>query len=145
MEEKNLMIGIFVYFNCFDGASITVKITGFKDNIVYGVSGESSHWCTIEKVEPIPLTPEILEKNGFKKDGFTNLSADYYYSDEACSVCINLNSTCDKSKSIWAENRNSKVSVSIEEHRHSMQKKPLSVHQLQYAIRFCGAEKEIIL
>ena len=145
MKEKDLMNGIFVYFNCFDGTRITVKVTGFKDNIVYGVSENGSHWCTIEKVESIPLTPEILEKNGLKKDAFTNLSPDYYYSDEDCSICINLNSTCDKSKSIWVGNRNSEVSVSIEESRHSLQKKPLSVHQLQYALRFCEVEKEITL
>lgn len=65
MEAKDLMIGIFAYFNCFDGTRITVKVTGFNDNFVYGVSENGSHWCTIEKVEPIPLTPDILEKNGW--------------------------------------------------------------------------------
>ena len=91
------------------------------------------------------LTPEILEKNGFKKDAFTNLSPDYYYEDDVCSIYINLNSTCDKEKSIWAENRNSKVSVSIVESRHSLPKKPLLIHQLQDTLRLCGIEKEIVL
>ena len=65
MKANELTDGIYVYFNCFDGSKIIVKVTGFKDGVVYGVSKTSSHWCTIEKVEPIPLTPEILEKNGF--------------------------------------------------------------------------------
>lgn len=65
MKANELTDGIYVYFNCFDGSKIIVKVTGFKDGVVYGVSKTGSHWCTIEKVEPIPITPEILEKNGF--------------------------------------------------------------------------------
>ena len=65
MKANELMTGAFVYFNCFDGSKIVVRVTGFKDGIVYGDSKKGSHWCNIEKVEPIPLTPEIVEKNGF--------------------------------------------------------------------------------
>ena len=62
MKANELMIGAFVYFNCFDGSKIVVRVTGFKDGIVYGESKMSSHWCNIEKVEPIPLTPEVLAR-----------------------------------------------------------------------------------
>lgn len=65
MEANELMTGALVYFNCFDGSKIVVRVTGFKDGIVYGDSKKGSHWCNIEKVEPIPITPEILEKNGW--------------------------------------------------------------------------------
>lgn len=64
MKANELMIGAFVYFNCFDGSKIVVRVTGFKDGIVYGESKKSSHWCNIEKVEPIPLTPEVLARMG---------------------------------------------------------------------------------
>ena len=57
MKENELMTGAFVYFNCFDGSKIVVRVTGFKDGIVYGDSKKGSHWCNIEKVEPIPLDP----------------------------------------------------------------------------------------
>lgn len=67
MNANELLYGIYVYFNCFDGSKITVKVTGFKDGVVYGVSEHGSHWCNIRKVEPIPLTAEILEQNGFEK------------------------------------------------------------------------------
>ena len=65
MKANELMAGAFVYFNCFDGSKIVVRVTGFKDGIVYGDSRKGSHWCNIEKTEPIPLTPEILARMGF--------------------------------------------------------------------------------
>ena len=64
MKANELMIGAFMYFNYFDGSKIVVRVTGFKDGIVYGESKKSSHWCNIEKVEPIPLTPEVLARMG---------------------------------------------------------------------------------
>lgn len=97
------------------------------------------HWYGIE------LTPEILEKNGFKVGGFTNLSPDYYHEDGVCSVCVNLKSTCDKSKSIWVKNKESRFSVTVEESRYSLEKKPLMLHQLQHAFRLAGIEKEIVI
>lgn len=54
METKELKIGMNVYFNCFDGSKITVKITGIENDMVYGVSDNgSNHWCNIKDVEPI--------------------------------------------------------------------------------------------
>ena len=54
-----------------------------------------------DKVEPIQLTSEFLEKLGFKKDGYTNLSPDYFYEDEKLSITINLNKSCNKEVGIW--------------------------------------------
>lgn len=64
---EDLMYGIFVYFNCVGGAKIIVKVTGFENNIVSGISEEGSHWCNIKDVEPTPLNEETLEKIGFSK------------------------------------------------------------------------------
>ena len=134
LSRKDLMEGDWVY-GIFSGCPqerITMK---------YSICSNSYEW----KYMPIPLTAEILEKNGFERDAFTNLSPDFFYEDDACSISINLNSTCDKCKSIWVKNRNLRITASIEESRHSLQKKPLLLHQLQHALRLCGIEKEIIL
>lgn len=142
LSEKELMIGDWVMYdpNVFIEDEYVPAKECYPTKIETGEDIDSAvEGCYY----PIPITPEILEKNGFKKDAFTNLSPDYYYDDNVCSICINLNSTCDKGKSIWVENRNSKVSVSIEESRHSSQKKPLLIHQLQHALRLCGIKKEI--
>lgn len=67
MKPIDLAIADYVYFNCFDGSKIIVKITAINNNgLVYGVSEYGSHWCNIDKVEPIPFAPEILEKNEFE-------------------------------------------------------------------------------
>ena len=54
MEAKDLKVGLSVYFNCFDGSKIIVKITRIENDMIYGVSDKgSNHWCNIKNVEPI--------------------------------------------------------------------------------------------
>lgn len=79
MKANELMTGFLVYFCCFDGSKIAVRVTGFKNGIVYGDSKKGSHWCNIEKVEPILLTPEILARMGFTIEGV--LKYDDAYTD----------------------------------------------------------------
>ena len=120
------MTGVFVYFNCFDGSKIVVRVTGFEGRIVYGDSEKSSHWCSIKKVEPIPLTPEILEKNGFihytdfymwKEESLEPIHLDNYDEDGWRSRinCDNIPCECKY------------------------------VHQLQHALKLCGINKTIEL
>ena len=127
MEIKELMAGVFVYFNCFDGSKIIVRITDFKDGIVYGNSENGSHWCNIENVEPIPIAPEVLEKNGFKEYD------ELYRLDIAEGVFVN------------ADFKSKEPFVSI--HNTCYRATPICkyLHQLQQALRLCGIEKEIIL
>jgi hypothetical protein len=127
MEVKELMAGVFVYFNCFDGSKIIVRVTDFKDGIVYGNSENGSHWCNIENVEPIQLTPETLEKNGFKEYD------ELYRLDIAEGVFVN------------ADFKSKEPFVSI--HNTCYRATPICkyLHQLQKALRLCGIEKEIIL
>jgi hypothetical protein len=83
------------------------------------------------EINPIPLTPEILEKNGFVnvenaqtstimysfRDSlfrievydFNHITIDSYYTDSSCDIFIS------------------------------------SIHELQQALRLCGIKKEIIL
>jgi len=121
MKVNELMIEVLVYFNCFDGSKIIVRVTGFKDRIVYGDSEKGSHWCNIGKVEPIPLTPEILEKNGF--------SEDYRYED------LSYAQSCGDVIGIHINGKNGLMDEMYFKY----------VHELQHAMRLCGVEKEIVL
>lgn len=56
-------------------------------------------------IEPILLTGKILEKLGFKKDGYTNLSPDYFYENDKLSIAINLEKSCNKEVGIWIYTR----------------------------------------
>lgn len=121
MKANELIGDIYVYFNCFDGSKITVKVTGFNDNIVYGVSEYGTHWCQISKIEPIPLTPEILEKNGFVVESRENHGNNLQY--------------CILTDGLWIDISGDNFFEGTQDY----------VHQLQHTLRLCGIEKEIIL
>lgn len=118
--KTNEFIGTCVYFNCFDGNEIIVRVTGFKDGIVYGDSENGSHWCNIEKVKPIPLTAEILEKN--------------LATEPQIAWCVGWNKKDDIHVEIKREDLNAAFYGVI-----------YFVHQLQHSLRLCGIEKEIVI
>jgi hypothetical protein len=116
LSAKDLMEGDWVY-GIFSGCPqerITMK---------YSICSNSYEW----KYMPIPLTAEILEKNGFKEyDGLYRL-------DITEGVFINVDF---KSKEPF-------VSV----HNTCYRAIPICwyLHQLQHALKLCGIEKEIEL
>lgn len=89
-----------------------------------------------ENIKPIPLTPEILEENGFAGVGFAILKLDensllqYYYHEH-------------RLKKYWfgIDERQNDASVTDV----IFQCKCYYVHELQHALRLCGNEKEIVL
>ena len=104
---------------------------------VIGCSGEPFKIGIIDpdflywnEVQPIPLTPEILEKNGFeykeKELGLYGVTtAPHYVRDD-----VPFEVFCDGEPfAIWF-----KEPVNIK-----------FVHELQHALRLCGIEKEIEL
>lgn len=143
METKELTLGACVRVK---PSGMMIKVEAIHNKKVgYHATTNRLTWVRRDLIEPIPLSSEILEMNSFKKDAFTNLSPDYYFDDENCSIAINLCSTCSKQKTIYVENKKSKFSITIEESRTSMDKKPLYVHQLQQALDLCGIKKAIEL
>ena len=123
MEAKDLMIG--------DKLKTTfsqkkVKVKEIKQNCIY----TEDNGYEYNEIEPIPLTPEILEKNGFRLEeneiGMYGVHiAPYYMRDD-----VPFEVFCDGSPfAIWF-----KEPVNIK-----------YVHQLQHALRLYGIEKEIII
>ena len=93
----------------------------------------------IDKVLPIPLTPEILEKNGFNEYIPENhLETVYACQDVSKAVADELYALWPyQDGSFYLLLRvNGKDMVRIDIHY---------IHQLQHALRLCGIEKEIIL
>lgn len=130
----------FAYFNCFDGSKIIVRVTGFSDGIVYGDSENDSHWCNIEKVEPIPITYEIIEKNDFIPNNhlFPYLYYEYENKDENLKIGFGFpqgDKTAYKDPFIYIDSEN----VFIE---HLPCK---YVHELQQILKLCQIEKEIVI
>lgn len=80
------------------------------------------------EIMPIPITPEILEKNGWVKNLY---SAESYDNEEL--ECLSLWVGEDGKNKWWWH-----VGVELVT--------PINyVHEFQHALRICGIEKEIIL
>ena len=124
MKCKELMIGDWV------------KIKGHLDydKVQEIARDESMQWyisfaCSATlfrayEFEPIPLTSEILEKNGFIK--VNSQRYDYGYPDTDCYVKVN-----PKKNMIHVNGRNANSNL----YSHSF------VHELQRALRLCGLDE----
>lgn len=86
--------------------------------------------------EPIPLTPEILEKNGFNKGDIIEPEDEIY-----CVELFNIHYDNEERK-FWVcnffESEYGTWEISdLFQIKH--------VHQLQHALKLCGIDKEIIV
>ena len=122
MNTSELMIGDWVKFNNSDLAHKVIAIAGKSIKV------DKVHWYSANKFRPIPLTPEILEKNGLNL-----IHGEPNCFDE--DRCYRVELTLGTDGTIrWT--------INISEYEIL----PLSyVHQLQHVLRLCGIEKEIVL
>lgn len=81
-------------------------------------------WC--EYLDPIPLTAEILEKNGFTRFGTDYILKEMHFGLENPSIPSN-----------YLDNYWLRVSIKAVHIEY--------VHQIQNALRLCGIDKEIEL
>ena len=121
MKANELMIGDYIRVIY---TQKIIKVREIKQSCIY----TNDNGYEYNEIEPIPLTPEILEKNGFvhydltdfwmwKKESFEPVHLDKYDKDgwRLRINCDNIPCECKY------------------------------VHQLQHALRLCGIEKEIEL
>ena len=124
MEAKEMMIGDWV--ECVDSTH-KKKVYAQIDAIEEGqtcilVRLDNCNWfLDISFIKPIPLTHEILEKNGFVNDDNNN-DLRYY---QSCGDIIGVDIRGDIG---YLEDADLKY-----------------VHRLQHALCICGVEKEIVL
>ncbi len=110
--------------------SATCLPVNSEDGFTYGV------W--VEYLEPIPIIPEILEKNGFKK----NKRYSYIYKDNYCEVCVSIVPKLKIANVVIVEPH---INVSIRGALFDINMNMSAIHELQQAMRLLGIEKEIIL
>ena len=132
MEAKDLMIGDWVQI-CYRDRK--VKVTAIYDELI---DTSSVSPLMKDEYEPIPLTDEILKKNGFEKEiGAKEVVFTCDDDDKNYRLVIHPKETnyCG----IYTYIHIDAGCISIEE-------LPLEyVHELQHALRLCGIEKEIVL
>ena len=101
------------------------------------------------EIEPIPLTPEILEKNGFSQDK----KCPFVYETDDEDVIIDLYDSDPNARLSKKEDYDKMVGVRLSPAPpygfsywgQSLMIRANYVHELQHALRLCGIEKEIVL
>lgn len=131
IQAKDLMIGDWVS-QCELNVPVKVQsiMRHYGDENVYFYHDAREYISNVSKLNPIPLTEEILEKNGF---GFIDTSNDEYSSVwTGWWILDGLElGCCDNSKfPVFFNISDTNVKVNY-------------VHELQHALRLCGIEKEI--
>ncbi len=129
MEAEELRIGDWVRISHLNKVGRVYRIdraNGKGNGFVAVIDGDFDEDC----IEPIPLTAEILEKNGFvlidEKDK-------YYRWEYAEGVYVNANF---KSEEPWVE---------ISDKGYYAAPECRFVHQFQHALRLCGIKKEMVI
>jgi hypothetical protein len=123
-----------------------VRHTFYEDNLqIKRIDGESERLlvekglmsvsCHLDHFEPIPLTPEILEKNGFERGEYSEIRE---YNEWEIGEWINppyVSVKLDIDRQvIRVTNRGRDMFIADKE---------VYVHQLQHALRLAGVGKEI--
>lgn len=137
MKEEDLMIGDWVLH---EGRAIKVEALR-KRKIGYRKTKDKVTWLVRGQFQPITLTPEILEKNGFndptfeaqKRERFVVLCKEYqinyYFNSNWFSIYKNANvSGSDYPIFICA-----------------FQERIKYIHELQHALKLCNIDKQIVL
>jgi hypothetical protein len=132
MKATDLMIGDLVYIHEPECKGHRIDSIDELDGQV-GADGEVYDECDIR---PIPLTEEILVKNGFKKQEDVNEWSYYKSKDGKGQYMI-----------LWSMDYNYLEIGSYTEEFGEFNRLGVMryVHQLQHALRLCGVEKEIEL
>lgn len=135
MKAKELMFGDFIKLP--DGAN--AKVISIAQDGVYFEDSQSEGVASFDNLSPIPLTPEILEKNGFQK----KFNYQWKYCDNGCKIVISIAPQIEIEGEILGE---PPVNIMLEGALFDIDiTSDCYVHTLQHALRLCGIEKEIVL
>lgn len=118
-------------------ASIYMAAEGYPHEVALTHQGISCGLAYIDFLEPIPITAEILEANGWSSDGMYAIlridehrHLEYYFHEHRLRKYF-----CGVDE--W-QNHAKVNDITFAVHCYS-------VHQLQHALRLAGVEKEIVM
>ena len=127
---------------CCDQHGFPMQITNVGDDYAYATfeGNEGDPWEFDDKddqPQPIPLTPEIFEKNGWIQCKYETCKSLYEYKG------LHLRHTMIKrSNGRWVANVEGIVEKFPDEYTHSFLRiNVFYVHELQHALRLCGLDE----
>lgn len=126
MRANELMIGDWVRYVDTKAPFQIEDVSGSAMFMRWTSDGQTAIPHTWSEIEPVPLTPEILEKNGERdNDAIYSLGDGYEWLE--LTVCAD--------GSVW-------WTINLDEYQITRLR---YVHELQHALRLCGIVKEIEL
>ena len=131
IKSDKLMIGDWFQTTYPSGRVVYRKVTGIFNSYVNTEDG------TTNAIEPIPITPEILEKNGFcpiYKDEKSAYKWKEYDDDSDDTQAIVIDFESKRLSEVW----NDKT-------RKSYKGEIMYIHELQHLLKLCGINKTIEL
>ena len=136
LRSIDLMIEDWVQvIDACTGKSTPCKITSIWENEYVALDGDiDAADLPTNLLEPIPLTSEILEKNGFKPD-VPGDAYKYSYQIEGVSIveCYINAAGIGRHRGVFSFG-DTRLRITL-----------MFVHQLQHALRLCGINKKIKL
>ena len=151
LQAKDLQIGDWVYVPHNGNATHYGKVVSLLSSGTVEVELLDGGTALLSSVEPIPLTPEILEKNGFEW-GYTTSEEDFCGA-AGCNYPEDKGWCYDEGageiKIIFPNDSDGGL-IRLDDqcgdrHLEIIFVNPIMVHQLQHALSLCGIEKEIKL
>ena len=132
MDIKDLMIGDWILFEPFKNDSTPKRVGGIDGSMV----SINCLWEAFHHIRPIPLTKEILQKNGVDtwEEPSTIVQIGSIEIDKETKMYFQIR---QGDKEVFM--RISHIGAGSYELRMSIR----FVHQLQHAIKLCGINKDI--
>lgn len=146
MKENELMIGDWVFVPHNGSATHFGRVCGIYDGgAVSNTLEKDSGLTKASALEPIPITPEILKKNGFIcEDKFIDMSRETTcIIDEIRTVQLGFISVHTGWKMAWCQQTCQAHIYKVDGGEYWGQIH--FVHQLQHALCLCGVEREIVV
>ena len=128
IKISDLSVGDWVRWEVYD-KTYDMQVSGVTDRRIYGLHDGIEYSMLLTQIRSIPITAEILEKNGFERSTSQFI---VYHTDK---VWISY----DKPSETWS------VTMYINDFTSNLHANILHVHQLQHALRLAGVDKEINL
>lgn len=134
IRVTDLMVGDLVLH---DGKVIRVDAV-HKRKIGYHKTKDKLTWLFYGQFQPIQLTPEVLEKNGFELDKAVE---DYYCIYDGIDNRVSL---CNGKEYMNSDNEWN-VHIDSEDYCTIASCELTYVHELQHILRLCKIDKEIVV
>ena len=126
LKVTDLMVGDLVMSFGAPHKVVGIRTDMFEPHIKTDMSDTWYEEGIENLLEPIPLTPEVLEKNGLAND----LYGCHFDEDEYMALEI----SAEEEGIYWSINYNEYDILKLK-----------YVHELQHALRLCGINKEIVV